>query len=296
MEEKRLQNMAEPAKRRRAVKKRTKPYEIRLSDITSYLNKVKKSGRTETTIGKYRYDLNRFYEFLDDSKQIMPDTLIHWKQHMIDAGYAPRTINSSMVAVNGFLKSIGCHEWQLFDWMELDGTEMIELTREEYQLLLQEAKLQENIQLYLITKTLVCMDLTPSDLPLLTREAINRGVVLGKMRGVFREVVIPKVLCEELLDFAMKRGIRSGSVFLNRNRKPYSRIMIGKMIASLGETAGLEPGKALPRNMRRLYLNTLEDFQKRADEWVSESYARLLEEEESQVGWKIWLPEMQEAK
>ena len=57
------------------------------------------------------------------------------------------------------------------------------------------------------------------------------------------------------------------------------------MISKLGEAAGLEPGKANPRSLKRLYQNTFADYQRQADAWMANRYARLLEEEEVQVGW-----------
>ncbi len=278
-------------KPRTIARKRTKPFDLRESDIEKYLAAMKKAGRTEGTLTKYRSDLNRFYDFLGESKVIYPDTLAHWKQSMLEVGYAPRTVNASVVAANGFLNFIGCRDWQLFDWMELDEADAPELTREDYQRLLHEAKRQENVQLYLIVKTLGCTDLVPSDLLLLTREAVNSGVVSGRMRGAQREVVLPELLREDLLDYSMQRRIKSGPIFLNRNHNPHNRSVIGKMINDLGDEAGLEPGKANARNLRRLYLNTLGEFQKKADDWVARSYIQLLHEEEAQVGWRVWLLE-----
>ncbi len=278
------------AGRKTVVKMRTKPYKLTHSDIEHFLIHIKSTGRSDETISKYRVDLNRFYEFLDSEKLIFTNTLSQWKQSMIEDGYAPRTINSRIVAANRFLAFVGCRDWQFFEWMDLEDAEAMELTREEYQMLLAEARSQENIQLYLIIKVLACADLTPSDLLLLTREALNEGVVSGRMRGADRTVVIPELLRAELLDFAMQRGIRTGPIFLNRNKKPYGRTIITNMISMLGNEVGLEPGKANPRNLRNLYLNTLADFQREADNWVTNSYRKLLADEENQIGWRVWLP------
>ncbi len=277
------------AGRKTIVRIRTKPHKLTYSDMEHFLIHMKSTGRSDETISKYRGDLNRFYEFLDREKLIYTNTLSQWKQSMIEDGYAPRTINSRIVAVNRFLAFVGCRDWQLFDWMELEETEGMELTRAEYQMLLAEAKSQENIQLYLIVKALACVDLTPSDLVLVTREAVNEGVVSGRMRGADRTVMLPELLRTDLLDFAIQRGIRSGPIFLNRNKKPYGRTVITSMVSALGNEVGLEPGKANPRNLRNLYLNTLAEFQKTADSWVANSYRKLLADEENQIGWRVWM-------
>ncbi len=275
-------------KPQKRVKQRNKPYGLHQSDISNYLNQMKKAGRTEGTITKYRTDLTRFEHYLGEEKIIYPESAKQWRQSMIDDSYAPRTINTSLVALNGFLGYIGCQDWQVFDWLELEDAEGLELSRDEYQLLLEETKREENIQLYLMVKILACADLTPGDLPLLTRETVNDGVVRGRMRGTEREVTIPELLRIDLLDFAIQRGIRTGPIFRNNKNRPYNRTAIANMISNLGSSVGLEPGKANPRNLRKLYQNTLAEFQEKADAWVKQSYMELLDQEEQQVGWRIW--------
>ncbi len=280
----------ECSKKKKYTRQRTKPYEIHHSDISNYLAQIKKSGRTDATISKYRTDLKRFEDFIGAEQLIYPETPANWRQSMIDNGYAPRTVNSSIVALNGFLNYVGCREWQLFDWLDLEDADGPELNREDYQQLLREAVQEENIQLYLIVKTLACTDLTPSDLKLVTKDAVKCGIVHGRMRGSIREVVLPDLLRNDLFDFAVHRGIKSGPIFLNGGGKPYNRTVISNLISSLGASAGLEPGKANPRNLRRLYQNTLGEFQTKATAWVENSYIQLLKKEETYVGWRVCIP------
>ncbi len=270
-------------RKRNIVKKRTKPCTLYELDIEKFLMQMKKDGRSDGTLSKYRSDLNRFRGFLGMEGIIYPDSLLRWKGEMLEAGYAPRTINGSIVAVNQLYEYIGCRDWQLFERIDLPENDAPELTREEYRDLLLEARKQENVQLYLIVKTLACTDLTPSDLPFLTREAVNEG----KVRIKKKEIFLPDHLREELLDYAMQHGLKRGAIFINRNRNPHDRVVITRQIAALGDEAGLEPGKANPRNLRRLHLNTLAELQKQADAWIFNSYRELLEGEEKNCGWRI---------
>ncbi len=278
--------VVEEKRRKTTVRKRSKPYEMRSSDVTAFLEKVRKDGRSESTLAKYQCDLNRFYEYLDEDKLVLPDTLPQWKQCMLDSGYAARTINSNIVAINRFYEYVGCRDWQLFEWMDLPENDAPELSREDYLQLLQEARKGENIQYYLIIKILASTDLTPGDMPLLTREAVNAGIVSGKTRGGQPELILPATLREDLLNYAVQRGIKTGPIFLNSKGRPHSRSIIAKQIADLGYEIGLEPGKANPRNLRRLHLNTLSEFQRKADDWVKNSYQQLLDEEENSIGWR----------
>ncbi len=277
------------AEKHRAIpaKNRQRPFPLKKSQIRAFLTDMKASGKAEGTVKKYSADITRFYDFLGEEKWVYSDSLIRWKADMINAGYAERSINASIVAVNSLFDFLGCWEWQLFDWMELKQDETPDMTRQQYHQLLQEARKKENVQQYLLVKLLTCTELTPGELSLVTREAINKGVVTGKKRGGQENVPLPESLRKDLLEFAIHRGVRSGPVFLGLNGKCMDRTMVSRHISLLGEDAGLPAGVANPRNLRRLYLNTLAQFQKQADAWIAQSYKHLLEEEEETHGWRI---------
>ena len=159
------------------------------------------------------------------------------------------------------------------------------LTRDEYIQLLQEAKRQEDITLYLLVKTFAVAGMSIQNLDDLTWEAIDCGIVKTERKRYSQTLVLPAPLRQEPLDYAMREGIRTGPVFRTKNKKTFNRSVVTTMISKLGEAAGLEPGKANPRSLKRLYQNTFADYQRQADAWMANRYAQLLEEEEVQVGW-----------
>ncbi len=262
-------------------------FRLRDAQIRSYLTDMKAAGRAERTIQKYRGEITRFCDFLGEEQVVGPDSVAQWKSWLIQSGYAARSVNCSLTAVNGLMDYLGRRDWQHTQLLELPDGEKLGLSREEYYLLLETAKRKENIQLYLLVKVFACTDLTPSDIPLLTREAINQGRVTGKRRGGEALPPIPESLLEDLRSYVIHKSIRSGPVFLGSNQKSLDRTVVSKMISGLGEDAGLAPGKANPRNLRRLHLNTREQLQRQADAWVRESYQALLEEEEAHAGWHL---------
>ncbi len=268
-------------------RKEQRPFRMEQKHIRGFLAQMAREGKSQSTIRKYQTDLNRFYDFLNEDKWIYPHSLPSWRDSLVKVGYAGRSVNASVVAINGFYDFLGCWEWKLFDWEELTDPEGPELTREEYLRLLNEAKRQEDIQLYLLVKVLAQTELTPSDIPALTREAVNTGTLEVTKRGDSRTLALPRALGEELRSYAVYRGIRTGPIFLNSSRRPYTRTVISRMIAALGTDAGLENGKANPRNLRRMYQNTMEAFQRQADAWIQESYASLIRQEEDAIGWQI---------
>ncbi len=262
-----------------------RPFRLTKKHIHRFIAQATEAGKSESTIRKYRADLNRFYDFLNDDKWIYPDSLPRWRQYLIDCGYAGRSVNSSVVAVNCLYEFLGCWEWKVFDWEKLSQPEGPELTRQEYLQLLAEARRQEDIQLYLLVKILAQTELTPSDIAALTREVVEEGTVELTKRGESKAILLPEDLCGELRDFCVYRNIRSGPIFLSSGQKVLDRTVVSRMIATLGADIGLENGKANPRNLRRLYLNTLALFQRQADAWVKERYACLIRQEEDTIGW-----------
>lgn len=266
------------------------------NQIERFLRELKQTDRSDATIDSYRQNLLAFYDFLPPDKRIDSGSLSAWQTALLEKAYAPCSISCRISAVNSLYNYLGKRNWQLTNTQrpqrQEDGPS---LCRAEYLLLLEEAKRQENMQLYLIVKTLACTELVPSDLVLLTREAVDLGFVRGKMRGVDRDVFLPGSLRDDLKAYVTYRGIRKGPVFLNKSGNPYERTAVTRMISILGGDSGLEPGKATPRNLHRLYLGTLAEFQRQADAWIADTYARLLEEEESNIGWQAWMPARKEA-
>ncbi len=266
-------------------RKEQKPFRLTEKHIRGFLAAMAEEGRTDSTIQKYRADLSRFYHFLNEDKWVYSDSLPRWKQAMLEDGYANRSVNSSICAVNGLYDFLGCWEWKCFDRTDLPEAEPPELTRKEYLRLLTEAKNQEDIQIYLLIKILACTELTPGDIPHLTREAANQGIVAITKRSEPKAVFLPKTLCRELISYAVYRGITKGELFLNTSHRSLNRSMISRRIADLGADIGLSPGKANPRNLRRMYINTLSQYQKQANAWVEKQYECLLQQEDVIAGW-----------
>ncbi len=275
------------ALRKPISRKEQKPFRLEKKHIRSFLAQMAHEGKSEGTIRKYRTDLGRFYDFLNDDKWVYAHSLPHWRDSLLEGGYAGRSINASVVAINSFYDYLGCWEWKLFDWEELSDPKGPELTREEYRKLLTQARKQENIQLYLLIKILAQTELTPGDMSALTREAVNEGQVRLQKRGGERLVSLPEALCEELHSYGVYRCIRTGPLFLNASGNPLTRTAISRMISILGAEVGLESGKANPRNLRRMYLDTIAQLQRQADAWIRERYGALIRQEEEAIGWNI---------
>lgn len=281
-----------------AGRRQQQAFPLSQSQIQRFLTHLEENGWTKGTVQKYRADIARFYQYLPEDKRVARDALARWKEFLQQDGYSARTINSSVSSVNSLLDYLGRRDWQSHEWVEVQESAGPELTREEYLRLLEEAKRQEDIQMYLLVKTLVCTGLFREGLPALTREAVNSGTVaVNKRRNCRdRQLVLPGQLRDELLDYAMRERIRTGPVFRMEDGSPMRGATAGDRITALGKAAGLEPGKANARNLKRLYQRTYAAFQQEADSRAAEDYTRLLASEEARIGWRVWPEAAQDRK
>ena len=60
--------------------------------IDEFLEELRINEKSQSTLKKYRRDLNKFVQYTDG--EITKDTIIDYKRHLIDAGYQPSSINS----------------------------------------------------------------------------------------------------------------------------------------------------------------------------------------------------------
>ena len=261
------------------------PFHLGKKQIETFLAAHSRSGCAGDTIRQYRATILAFRDFLPESKTVARNSLAQWQAALLEQGYSPRTVSTRVSAVNALLDYLGRRDYQCHLKMERATPELPDLTREEYIRLLAGARRQENITLYLLVKTFALTGLPIQSLNDLTREAVNCGEIRTERKLYSQTVHIPAMLRRELLDYAMREGVRSGPLFRTRTGRPLNRSTITSMISRLGEDAGLEPDKANPRGLKRLYQNTFAEYRRQADEWIEASYVRLLEEEEKQAGW-----------
>ena len=59
-------------------------------------------------------------------------TLRQWREQLLDQGYSPSTVNTSVSAANSFLEWLGCREFQLTGRLSCGRDAQLELTRSEY--------------------------------------------------------------------------------------------------------------------------------------------------------------------
>ena len=247
-----------------------------------FLESLAENGRTRETVTTYRRGLNRLYEYLPEEKCLRQGTLETWREELLAQGYAHQTINCCVAAANSLLEYCGRRELQLGKPLGRSAAIQPELTRNEYLRLLSTARTLGKERTYLLIKVFGSVGLTIHQLPSLTREAAEAGKL------VFPTAVlhIPACLREELLDYADRKGILTGPLFVTRNGKPMNRTNVTGTVQALCRDARVAEEKGNPRCLRRLYQNTQAGIQSNIALLVEQAHDRLLETEQLVIGWR----------
>lgn len=155
-------------------------------------------------------------------------------------------------------------------------------TRNEYLRLLLAAKSLHRERTYLLIKVFACTGIRINQLPDLTTEAVREGCIVYSDF----ELRIPNVLCDELLDYAERKGICSGAIFCTRNGNEIDRSNLTHAIRVLADAACVPPEKCSPRCLQRMYRETQAQFRKNVDFLVIQASDRMIGEEQKIIGWK----------
>ena len=225
--------------------------------IQKYLTYLQEQERSAHTIRKYAHDLTALRTYLH-GEPLNKTALIGWKAQLV-ATLAPASVNSMLVAVNGFLSFMG---WQNLKvkLLKIQRTVFVdesrELSRAEYARLVHAAQQKENERLALVLQTICATGIRVSELRFITVEAVQHGRAEISNKGKRRIVFLPGALRKLLAAYLRKQGKVSGVVFTTRSGKPLDRSNIWRDMKKLCQSAGVDPQKVFPHNLRHLFART----------------------------------------
>ena len=211
--------------------------------------------REESTIEAYLRSLTRFAEWAD-GRAVTKELAMEWKAALAEAGYRPISVNAMLAAVNKFFTCMGREDCkvkylklqrQMFRKSEKD------LSKEEYQRLVQAAHEKGDLRMELILETICATGIRVGELKYITVEAVRAGVAEIALKGKIRTILLPHRLCRKLQKYAKQQKIASGKLFLTQDGLPVSRQSIWTRMKALCEAAGVERSKAFPHNLRSLF-------------------------------------------
>lgn len=232
-----------------------------LEQFKQYLIEEEKSA---ATVEKYLRDTTAFMVYLTE-REITKELVIKYKQKLMDAGYAVRSINSMLASINGLFSFLGWYDCRVKTiklQRQIFCSEDKELTKAEYVRLINAAQQKKNDRLNLIIQTICGTGIRVSELQFITVEAAKIGQASVNCKGKIRTVFIVKELKKKLLQYAKEKHIIAGSIFITRTGKPVSRTNIWRDMKSLCEQANINPNKVFPHNLRHLFARTFYGIEK----------------------------------
>ena len=108
--------------------------------LQDFRKELVRQEKSSITVEKYLRDAGRFLEYLKGRK-LCKESILGFKQNLIDAGYMVRSINSMLAAVNSYLSFLGKRSLRvkaLRTQREVYRPEARELKKAEYMRLLEE--------------------------------------------------------------------------------------------------------------------------------------------------------------
>ena len=219
--------------------------------------------KSSATLEKYLRDVSAFMEWLADSI-LDKSAVLQYKEYLIE-NYAPASVNSIISSLNSFFAQNDRYDLRvkfIKIQKQIFTSKDKELTKTEYERLLNAAKSKNNRRLYYLMQTICSCGLRVSELKFITTDAIRCGQATINCKGKMRVVILPKQLCKILTDYIKENNIKSGSVFVSKNGRPLDRSNIWSDMKKLCESAGVSKDKVFPHNLRHLFARTYYSLQK----------------------------------
>lgn len=232
--------------------------EITERELVRFAGYLRQEEREAATIEPYLRTARRFAAWLD-GRAVTKELAATWKASLSEQGYRPVSVNVMLAAVNKLLACLGrqdCKVRYLRIQRRMFRKAERELTRTEYQRLLDAAQNRGDERLHMVLETLCATGIRVSELQYITVDAAHSGVAEIALKGKIRTILLPAKLCRRLLKYAKKKNIRTGQIFLTREGKGLSRKFIWLEIKKLCRPAGVTQGKVFPHNLRGLFART----------------------------------------
>ena len=231
--------------------------------IHSFKNYLIEEEKSENTIEKYIRDITFFMAWLCGQKVTKILALEYKKELCVK--YAPASVNAAISSLNNFFAFMEWHDIRikaLKIQKQIFSSKDKELTKAEYERLLNAAKSKNNERLYYLMQTICSTGIRVSELRYITTSAVHSGQAVINYKGKMRIVILPKELCKMLKGYIRDNNIKNGSVFVSRTGKPLNRSYIWKMLKALCKNAGVSKDKVFPHNFRHLFARTYYSLQK----------------------------------
>ncbi len=224
------------------------------ADIQIFEQKLKDNEKSAATIEKYVALIRKLRDWLS-GREITHALLVEYRD-CLRLDHSVSTVNGYLSAINSYLAAAGLPELRL----KLQKVQRKvfrpaerEMTRNDYNKLIQTAEQLGKKELRLIMETICATGIRVSEIAYITVQAVKAGRADVTLKGKTRTIFLPKKLAQKLKDYARSKKIASGRIFLTRNGTPISRKQIWAEMKALCKEAGVQESRVFPHNLRHLF-------------------------------------------
>ena len=207
--------------------------------------------------------MEKLAEYLEDG-EFTRHRLLEYREYLQTKNKA-QTVNGALSAINAFLDFCGWQECRV-KFLKVQRQAFLqearELSKKEYERLLNAALAKNKERLYLLMLTAGSTGIRISELAYITAEALKIGRTEICMKGKNRTIILPKELRKKLLKYAGRQGIESGPIFRTKSGRPLDRSNICHDMKKLSEEAKVDASKIFPHNLRHLFARTFYAIEK----------------------------------
>lgn len=236
---------------------------ITTETIKAFKNYLLNEERASSTVKKYLHDICVFQMWLAE-QELCKETVLSYKSYLCEQ-YAPVSVNAALSSLNSLFSFMEWYDLRVKTikiQRQIFASTEKELTKTEYDRLLQAANQRKNKSLYLLIQTICSTGIRVSEVCYITVEAVSRGIAEINCKGKHRQVFLPKQLCQILKQYIKDRKIKSGVVFVTKNGNPLNRSNIWSDMKRLCKEANVSEKKVFPHNLRHLFARTYYRLQK----------------------------------
>lgn len=223
-------------------------------ELDAYRQYLYEQEKSRNTIGKYVRDVTKFLDFAGGEE--IERSLVFQYKEALQKDYQTSSVNSMLIALNGFLRFAGKEDCQVKICRmqrQIFREEERELGQKEYQRLVMEARRQGKDRLCHILQTIACTGIRIGELQYITTENLRTRRVTINFKGKVRIIILPRSLTIQLMDYCRKKGIRKGRIFVTKSGRPVDRQNIWADMKALCMAARVKASKVFPHNLRHLF-------------------------------------------